>query len=274
MRLSRLKGGGDLKRKILIVQIVILLSLSSCVNSGVNNNNQIIPSTNNIQESISDSSEDAISNDYQEKETAENEEPTDNKEEQKESTFQWGFGLEDLYIDNKPLLSISFDELLNTFGEPDETKVYKVRPPATEPGVYNYFSVAVYKDYEVEFYTEDIQKSELSSADVVFRFDITGNNVELNCGLKVGMTIDEIINKYGNREVYSIKVEKESYELNSIRHVLTSYKPENYYSNYEKAMIVNSDPDKLDGFYKAMSLVLLIKDDKVDRIVFGYPTSG
>ncbi|MDP4095063.1 MAG: DUF5991 domain-containing protein, partial [Bacillota bacterium] len=186
-------------------------------------------------------------------------------------TETWTFGVKDLYIDGKPFLGQTYDRILKNFGQYENYSTYKVRPPATEEGTYNYFGVLQYNDMEFEFALGEEERN-LTSSDEVFRFDITGSNVELACGLKVGMTTDEVISKFGPRDIYNLNGNNNSFELSAIKHVLKSYKPVGYYSGYSKGMIIYFDPEKFDDML-AKTVVLLIKDDKVDRIVFGYPTA-
>ena len=163
--------------------------------------------------------------------------------------------------------------MVQSFGIPDKVRTYKINPPATEPNIYEYFFSAVYTDIEFEFYPESEPEKQASDSDKTFRFDIVNKNLTLDCGLKIGMTVKEVIDRYGNREVYNLEDTAEKMELMDIKHVLTSHKSANTYNGYQKAIIIYVDPDKFDKPIQAMALVLLIKDSKVDRIVFGYPTA-
>lgn len=109
--------------------------------------------------------------------------------------------------------------------------------------------------------------------DKVYRFDLTGDKVELDCGLKVGMTIDEVLNRYGERKVYDLTKTYTDNDFSDIEHLLTSYKPEGLYSGYEKAMYITADYQKYNYDIIAMGLVLLINDNQVERIVYGHPTA-
>lgn len=63
-------------------------------------------------------------------------------------------------------------------------------------------------------------------------------------------------------------------DFSDIEHLLTLCKPEGLYSNYEKAMYITADYRKYDYDIMAKGLVLLINGNKVERIVYGYPTAG
>jgi hypothetical protein len=183
----------------------------------------------------------------------------------------WLFGEKDLYINKKPFWGLRYNQLLKAFGTPKIINSYKVNPPATEDDFYNYFKVVVYDGFECELYLGEEDREQVDT-DKVFRFDITNNNVELDCGLKVGMTTDEILNRFGDRGIYNINDTNEQLNLSDIKHVLKSYKPKGYYTEYSQAMIIYADQQKFEEPL-AKALVLLLNEDKLKRIVFGYPTA-
>ncbi len=135
----------------------------------------------------------------------------------------WLFGQKDLYINGNPILNTTYEEVIKKFGKPTKVSEFKIRPPATEPGFYNYFNTIVYNGFECEFDLGE-DKRDIQSTDKVFRFDITSKDIKLDCGLSVGMTTKEVLNKFGDREVYDIGGNENS-DLSSIKHVLNSYKP-------------------------------------------------
>lgn len=189
----------------------------------------------------------------------------------------WCFTRDDIKIDGKDILDITYEQLLRTFGNPAKTKTFKINPPATEPDHFEYIYVCVYDGFECEFYTGEIEKTP-EPADIVFKFDITGAAAQLDCELFIGIDKDELDLRYGISKIYKLD-DAESYDLNNIKSVLKGYKPDGYYSEYEKAAIVYHDVNSFEEPL-AKALVLLFDDDggydtdRVDRIVFGYPTAG
>lgn len=189
---------------------------------------------------------------------------------------EWKFTRDDIKIDEKDILGITYEQLVKTFGEPIETKTYKVNPPATEPDYFEYFYVCVYDGFECEFSTGEIEKSP-EPTDTVFRFDITSDKAQLDCELYIGIDTEELDLRYSINKIYKLN-DTESYDLNNIKHVLESYKTEGYYSEYDRAAIVYHDPESFEEPL-AKALVILFDDDRggeenrVQRIVFGYPTA-
>ncbi len=183
----------------------------------------------------------------------------------------WQFGKSDLYVNKKPVLSATYEQLIKDFGKSYKMDEFKVNPPATEPDYYYYFKVLDYNGLVCEFNIDDKDR-ELKSEDTITRFDITNSSFKLDCGLKIGMTVSDIIKQFGERSVYKLDSNEDNYELNAIKHVLKSYKPQGKYSDYSQAMIIYCDPEKFENGL-ARALVLLINNDRLDRIVFGYPTA-
>lgn len=196
-------------------------------------------------------------------------------------TAEWGFAMSDICSGKKPLLNITYKKLIQLFGLPGHIRTYKINPPAAGPDTFEYYYVVEYSGMVFEFFLGYQPKKLPSETDTTFRFDLAGNGPELDCGLKVGMTVREVTDRFGERRIYNLEADQsdtekmiaEGNELNDIKHVLTSHKPSDMYNNYQKAMIIYADPDKFDESIKAQALVLLIKESKVDRIVFGYPTA-
>lgn len=197
-----------------------------------------------------------------------------------DGTVRWGFAMSDICSGKKPLLNITYKQMVQLFGLPDHVRTCKINPPAAGPDTYEYFYIAEYPDMELEFYLGYQSKKQPSETDKTFRFDLTGNGQALDCGIKIGMTVREVTGRFGDRKIYNLEAEKnaekmidETYELNDIMHVLTSHKAADMYNGYQKAMIIYADPYKFVESIKAQAIVLLIKENKVARIVFGYPTS-
>ncbi len=189
----------------------------------------------------------------------------------------WRFTQDDIKINDKIILGITYEELLRTFGNPVETKTYKINPPATEPDYFEYIYVCVYDGFECEFFTGQNEKIP-EPADTVFRFDITNQSAHLECELYIGIDKDELDLRYDINKIYRLN-DAENYDLSNIQNVLWSYKPEGYYADYEKAAIVYHDVNSFEEPL-AKALVLLFDDDmgydtdRVQRIVFGYPTAN
>lgn len=180
------------------------------------------------------------------------------------------FSPEDIYINKKPVLNISYEQLLQDFGKPLKQEIYEVRLPASEE--IEYLNVCVYKGFECEFLPNEKPKDVLLT-DSVFRFDITSESAKLDCGLQIGMTIAEIEELFGKRNVYQLDSSEEDGDFNNIKAVLEGYKPNDYYTRYNDAMIIYHDTEKFEDPL-AKALVLLINHGRLDRIVFNYPTAG
>lgn len=180
------------------------------------------------------------------------------------------FSPEDIRMNGKEILNMSFIQLIENYGQPIEEKCFKVQLPATED--LDYLNVCVYEGFQCEFFPND-EEEVIDESDTVFRFDITSDSVKLDCGLKVGMSVEEVQALFGDRTIYSLDSENEEYEVMNIKAVLENYKPNDYYRGYEEAIIIYHDIDTFEEPI-AKALVLLIEEDRIVRIVFGYPTAG
>ncbi len=180
---------------------------------------------------------------------------------------EWGFGMEDIAIDSKILTNLSYEDVLSIYGKPIKIETYKIPLLSAGEDVYRYFSVVVYDKIEFEFYSEEApMNAKIPRDDKVFRFDLTQTGLPLDCGLEVGMTVEKVVEMFGQRKIYNIREEE------SIKHALGNNKPDEYYSEYSQAMTILCDTEKFEETPLSMSLVLLVKDDRVARIVFAYPT--
>lgn len=194
-----------------------------------------------------------------------------------EQSEDWAFTPDDIKIDGNTVLGTTYEQLVKTFGKPVEITTYKINPPATEPDYFNYFYVCVYDEFECEFSTGENERDP-EPTDTVLRFDITKLNANLDCELYIGMHTDELDLRYSINKIYYLNGD-ESYDLNNIKNVLESYKPDGCYSEYDKAAIVYHDPESFEEPL-AKALVLLFdedivgEEDRVQRIVFGYPTAN
>lgn len=247
-------------KKVLIICILVnIISFVGCNNHIVSDNTQEITPNETLENTPNTSN------------SAQKVTPTKHLGNNTDST--WGFGETDIYINGNPIIDATYEQIIENYGIPNEIKYFKLRPPATEPGIYEYFVLAIYDNIVFEFY-KGYEQDKIFEKDKVFRFDIIGEEVVLDCGLKTGMTVNEVKMNFGDRKAYNLNELNNSVEISDIKHVLESHKPEGFYSNYSDAMIIGLDPIKFSYSTKAMSLVLLLEDNKIDRIVFGYPTSG
>lgn len=182
---------------------------------------------------------------------------------------EWKFTPDDIKLEGKTILGMTYEQLLEAFGEPVETKQFQVNIP--ESDTIGYFYVCVYDDFECEFYSGE-NKNGPAPTDTVWTFDLTGPYVRLDCELRVDTSMDDLDLRYSINKFYDLNETEESYDLNNIRTILENYKPEGYYSEYDKAAIVYCDPESF-GDSNAKALVLLSRDDyeSIQRIVLGYP---
>jgi hypothetical protein len=173
-------------------------------------------------------------------------------------------------IGGKAILDLKYADVIKTWGEPKEIKVVKVYFPATVEESYSY--ILKYDSIDIEMYP--VEKDTPIDNTTSFRFDITGNKYDFY-GIKTGMTLEEYLNKVENKDVFSVKeilsdsrIDNFPYPYVYIK-LLTAVKEKNYYLNYDKAIyeqvILNDFP------YGA---VMLIKDNIIERIVYGYPNAS
>lgn len=174
----------------------------------------------------------------------------------------------ELLIGGKNVLDLAYDEVLDTWGEPNQTKRLQVKFPATEE--YSYVYVLEYDDIDIEMYPvgADTKVQDTRS----FRFDITGAGVEFQ-GIKIGGELEDYLERLSNKETLSVETilgDKESQRVPyQYRKLLVSLKPDGYYSGYDKAvyeeLVIEDFPY---GF------VVLFSDDRISRIVYGYPNAS
>ena len=267
-----------MKKKLIRCVLCIIVFLTACSNNGnLNNVNDVNTNTSFSEKSTSENTNiESIPSLSSQRETIEENNNTDkelgqmdNNQEKNTMTEPFLFGEKDLYINNRPVLNSTYSQLIKDFGSPKKINEFKVNPPATEDDYFMYFKVLVYDGLECELNLGEEDRKE-EDTDSVFRFDITNENFQLDCGLRIGMTIDEILSKFGKRKIYNINSIDADSEL--IKPILNVYKPDGYYSDYSQAMIIYSDQDKFKEPL-AKALILLIENSKLDRIVFCYPTA-
>lgn len=171
-------------------------------------------------------------------------------------------------IGNKLILKLKYEDLIKLWGKPKDIKKVKVYFPATETPYYIY--ILKYDDIEIEMYPVEMNVSVENTES--FRFDIIGSKYDFY-GVKVGISLEDYLKTLENKNVFSIE------EIlgdtigakvpNEYRKLLTMLKEEDYYANYEKAIyeqvIVNDMP---------YGVAVLFKNNKVSRIVYGYPNAS
>lgn len=190
---------------------------------------------------------------------------------------------ENLLLDNKPILNMSYKDVIKNFGEPDKIRTEKILFSASSADNYTYLGILCYEGLEIEFdLGEKEHMKSIQQADV-WRFDIT--NDKYNIGqLRVGMSIEEFHIKFANSKLYSMSdilknntdnfSYKDIYNISALRRLLVISKPRDYYGIYknvfyEEGVLI----DKGGNVAAPLGFALLIKDNKIDRIVYGYPNA-
>lgn len=185
-----------------------------------------------------------------------------------------------MLIDNAPINQMNYSEVIEHFGEPKEIKIERFQYPATVE--YNILYILCYDNLEIFFdigSADNLQPNEKSE---VFSFDIVGNKYNIG-ELKVGMNINEYFKIFGDSKMYYLNdiIEFGSSELisyspedeyiySALKRVMIIPRPENYYSDYE---YVYYEQGIAEGTYP-IGLAILVKDEIIDRIVYGYPNAS
>lgn len=173
-------------------------------------------------------------------------------------------------IGGKAILGLKYENIIKIWGKPKEIKKIKVHFPATVEESYSY--ILKYDSIDIEMYP--VENNITIDSTTSFRFDITGNKYDFY-GIKIGMSLEEYLNRVENKDVFSVK-EILSYSKSDnfpypcvYKTLLTSVKEDNYYLNYDKAIyeqvVLNDVP------YGA---VMLFKNNIIERIVYGYPNAS
>lgn len=173
-------------------------------------------------------------------------------------------------IGGKAILDLKYVDVIKIWGEPKEIIMVKVLFPATVEESYSY--ILKYDSIDIEMYPEE--KDTPIDNTTSFRFDITGNKYDFY-GIKIGMSLEEYLNRVENKDVFSVKEILSDSNIDNFpypyvyRKLLTLLKENNYYINYNKAIyeqvVLNDVP------YGA---VMLLKDNIIERIVYGYPNAS
>lgn len=246
----------DVKKKLYIILIISMISL-------------IITSCNKISVVIDDNKSNTDRFNY----TQDN---TDEKTSGEKSLIFEGF----LLIDNQPILSMTYDEVLNCFGEPKETRIEKFTLPAAPTPTCTYFAVLCYEGIEISFYLSMFNNlEEIKPTQPVWNFDLTSDKYSIG-ELRVDMSVKEYLKKFENSKMYSmIDINLSNldsslggidyYKYNALKTILINSKPKDYYAEYDYVFYEQGIAEK-----SPVGLALLIKDSKIDRIVYGFPNAS
>lgn len=194
--------------------------------------------------------------------------------EQQLNSEDTGIRLEKVLVGNKPIVDLPYEQVIRYWGKPGEVKKLKVHFPAATEQYYIY--LLHYDGVDIEMYPEleGVPVEKTSS----FRFDITGSQYDFE-GMKIGMDVGDYYKKYGKRQEYllsSILEDKERKNVPAaLGKVLTDLKETGYYGSYDKAFYTGGALVDGNGTIQgAIGFAVLIKNDKIARIVYGLPTAG
>lgn len=194
--------------------------------------------------------------------------------EQQVSSEDTGIRLKEVLVGNKPVVGLPYEQVIRYWGKPGEVKKLKVHFPAATEQYYIY--LLRYDGVDIEMYPEleGVPLEKTSS----FRFDITGSQYDFE-GMKIGMDVGGDYEKYGKRQEYllfSILEDKERKNVPAaLGKVLTDLKEPGYYNSYDKAFYTGGALVDGNGTIQgAIGFAVLIKNDKIARIVYGLPTAG
>jgi hypothetical protein len=171
-------------------------------------------------------------------------------------------------IDNKAILTLKYEDIIKIWGSPNEIIQVKVYFPATTEASYSY--ILRYDSISIEMYPA--QKDTPIESTESFRFDITGNKYDFY-GVRIGMSLEEYLKRVENKVVFSVSEILNDSEGEKFPYVykklLVSVKPPHYYESYDKAVyeqiVINDIP---------YGIVVLFNNDKIERIVYGYPNAS
>lgn len=191
---------------------------------------------------------------------------------------------ENLVVDNKPVLNMSYSDVIKNFGKPTKVRSEKILFPASSPEDYDYVDILSYDGIDFEFELGSKKSMRSLEECKVWRFDITGDKYNIG-NLKVGMSIEEYQRKFTESKIYTLKdlintnsdklSAKDAYVYASLQRLLITSKPKDYYNNYEnvsyqQGVLLNKDGESI----TPLGFAILIKDNKIDRIVYGFPNAA
>lgn len=174
------------------------------------------------------------------------------------------FTLADTFIDGSPVLYARAEDVAALLGEPEDSMALTV---PGDGGSTQELTALVYDNLLLEVWPDGH----------VLRYDITGGDYEF-LGIGVGMAQDEFERMYPDNGIYPL-TSGEGDELAIIRKLLTDYKPEGCYDEYDSAALFlgGVQPGEYE-FYGSgpyqLGAVVLFSGGEVGRIVFGYPSAG
>jgi photosystem II stability/assembly factor-like uncharacterized protein len=168
------------------------------------------------------------------------------------------YGLDEIGV--KGLYSDNYEGIIKTLGKPNEIKNLEDDGLIANKG---YFSILKYDGLGLvmycDFYAEDPFK--LEGSDLV-HIIINGDNFQTKRGITVGDSVDKAMKVYGITKITDISGRD---SINGW--FANSFLDEEEYVEYDKCLVVMR-------MYEPTRMVLLIKDNKVDRIVIGNPNAG
>jgi hypothetical protein len=184
------------------------------------------------------------------------------------------FNLEDTSINGKPITQKTYKDITNEYGQYKEIKYYKTPLPAT-PDMFHSWALGIYEEGQFLFIVNENEKVKDNSQ--VEKFFITGDKCSLKCGLKVGMSVTEVMNKFKKIKTFNLDTNDIYLELN----VLNRHMPKNYYSEYKDYIYIDgavtdkeNEKYELGGMTRSLGIVLLIKEEKVAGIVMDHPVAN
>lgn len=149
---------------------------------------------------------------------------------------------ENILLDNKPVLNMSYNDVIKNFGKADKVKTEKILFPASSSEDYNYVCILSYDGIDFEFGLGLKNSMKPIEECSVWRFDITSYKYSIG-HLKVGMRVKEYQEKFGDSKIYALAdlattntdklSDKDAYIQSSLRKLLITSKPKEYYSMYE-----------------------------------------
>lgn len=191
---------------------------------------------------------------------------------------------ENLLIDNKPVLNMSYSDVIKNFGKPTNIRTEKILFPASSSQDYYYVNIISYDGIDFEFELGQNKSMKSIEECKVWRFDITGDKYNIG-HLKVGMSIEDYQVKFTDSKIYPLSylldtdtdklLDKDYYAYACLQRLLITSKPKDYYSiyqnvSYQQGVLVNKYGESI----APLGFVILIKDNKIDRIVYGFPNAG
>ncbi len=192
---------------------------------------------------------------------------------------------ENLLIDNKPVLGMTYNNVMKNFGKPTKVRTEKILFPASSSQDYYYVGILSYDAIDFEFELGSKNSMRPIEECKVWRFDITSDKYNIGY-LKVGMSIEEYQMKFTNTKIYTLSdllattdtgklSAKDAYVYSSLQRILITSKPKDYYSMYEhvsyqQGVIVNKNGESV----SPLGFAILFKDNKVDKIVYGFSNAG